>query len=578
MRIEILVSKAAQRIARIRWRELINGFFPLLTSMRPLLKRDITPALFMFGLAMVVFVAATQSKAAFIGLIAFIPLAWVAIFLLAVERPEEKRSVHSLLKIFRYQVDLAHQQLNRDPKTVDQNVLKAFDKLHTQVKVLLQKKKIRLARLRQEVMEFPYPPSPRDERWRGPSLSEMGYALGVSETFSPDSPVLALYKFSGEEQQGDGAVVDMFTIMAAGSPPSPLFSAKLYSPNPNYVVATEAVHAAAAASATPPVALTETAAVRADADAGVGYALSLLGPITLSNVRALEQNLHAMTLLLANSTRAEGMPAATVRQNLRDLLTEKMGRADALLPVAIRAVRQEPRLLVCALADASRDGEDNPAKLHAALDTLAEILLPSAPASRPGLVTLMTDMVLLVQSLGVIPADTKLLNPGLAYVEARGAETDSAFLRRVAQLVLSSTYGANEQPKMVMMSTNLSEQEFRAQLRSYSELAPGKENQQVLDTLLVGLNVKRLMLNIVSGNVSVTVKDIPNFPRDKPIPYLLLSANPALLDVEGLAPPHQHVLWTLNGRALEANSDKLDALYFDQWYQAIRHPDIKRVA
>jgi hypothetical protein len=87
------------------------------------------------------------------------------------------------------------------------------------------------------------------------------------------------------------------------------------------------------------------------------------------------------------------------------------------------------------------------------------------------------------------------------------------------------------------------------------------------------LNVKRLTLNVIDGDQPVAVMDILGVSAAPSAPYCILSANPALVDLAGLAPPVHHLLWTLNGRALavdEAARNAYDALHFGLWEKAIQ--------
>jgi hypothetical protein len=545
----------------------------------------------------VLYTGITQSRLGFFALIAVLPAAWIVVFILAVRNPGERRSLDSLLKRFKHQVDLATQQLNTSPAAVDQNVLQAFDKLHAEIKALLTQKKIRFTQLRRAVMHFPYPDAPQQSsRWRPPSLSELGYVIGVCEKFSPDSPFMALYKYYGEERNSDGSLGDTFTIMSASVPRAhaALFVAKVHSPIANYANyesadggwppapkpdrtasltqrrPTDATITTLATIETRATVATE-AIEASDVGNNLGYALSLLGPITLLNAHGLEQNLQAIVRLPADSARPTVMPAAWARRNLRDLLTEKLEHSQVQLSMARQALQLEPQLLVAAMADASRHFENHPAQILPALTLLAEILTPQAPASRLGLISLMTELVVLIQSLPIIPAGQRIANPDVVCIEARGAETDAGFLRRVAHWVSPAVQGTKINAAKVTMTTNLTEEAFRAQLRGFIELKPGAQDQAVIDALLVALNVKRLVLHIVDGNRLLKVREHLHSPGHKASPWLLLSANPALVDLTGIEPPIQHLLWTLTGRALDAGRSDFTALHFDRWSKIIAH-------
>ncbi len=521
----------------------------------------------LFGLGMALYVGLAQSKSALVVLIVFLPLAWLFVFILAVKKPGERRSALSLLKRFTHQVDLANQQLSSDPKLIDRNVLAAFDKLHGEIKSLLAQKKVRFAQLRQVILRFPYPAAPQQgTRWRPPTLSELGYVIGIGEKYSPNTPLLALYKFSGEGRNKDGLVADTFTIMAASVPlaHAALFAAKVYSPITNYAAANSPPLAAAGPGGMPPQALPKPRAVSGE-DNAVGYALSLLGPITLLSTRSLVRNLLAIARLPADTALSTAIPATALRRHLRDLLTDKLEHAEAPLTMARDALRQEPQLLVCAIADASRDLKDSTAEILPALTLLAEILIPDAPASRPALMSLMTEVVVTIQSLRVIPAGQPIVNPGVVLIEARGAETDAGLLERVAHWVLPAVQHSKTTAGRVIVTTHLTEEAFHAQLRSYSDMKPGKHDQAVIDVLEVALNVKKLLLHTSGENRPVKVHELLHSPGKKPVSWLLFSANPALVDLTGSGPPAQHVLWTLSGRALDTGGIDLKIPHTGRW-------------
>lgn len=384
----------------------------------------------------------THSETALLALIAFLPVAWLFVLLLAVVNPGKRVSVLSLLKTFKHQVDVAGQQYRDDTKSIDQHVLREFDTLHTGIKALLARKlvrkKARFNHLRQEILRFPYPATQQQgPRWRPPTLSELGYVVGISEKFFPDSPLLALYKFSGEGRNSDGTLADTFSIMAASVPAAhaALFAAKIYSPITNTAAAnSQSIGLLGPPTLPPRPEFTQSAAT--DEDNGMGYALSLLGPITLLSARELARNLQAIAQQPADKAAQAVMPAAVLRRLQRDLLTEKLEHAQAPLQMARHALLQAPQLLIAAMADASRDLKDSTTEVLPALGALAEILAPAAPAARPALVSFMSELFASVQALRVIPAGQAIVNPGITLIEGRGAETDAGFLKLVAQWVL----------------------------------------------------------------------------------------------------------------------------------------------
>lgn len=548
--------------------------------MRSILINATTVVIVLGGLGLALFAGMAQSQTAIVALLVYLPLAWLTIFIVALRNPGERRSVLSMLKRFRHQVDLAKQQLSSDSAFIDANVLAAFNKLHAEISALLAQKEIRIAELKRELERFPYPTvSEQGPRWRPPTLSELGYVIGLSENIAPDIPLLALYKFSGEERNDAGSVVDTFTILPASVPRihAAQFSAKVHAPKSSYIFAIN--HPAAAPSSIVPAAtIAQTRPDEANevvlatrADNNVGYALSLLGPVTLSHTRELAQNIRAMAHLPVDTAPSSAMTDAWVQRNLRDLLTERLAHSPVPLVQARQALQQEPQLLIAAIADACRGDENNRTTLLPTLATLTEILLPSAPASRPALVALANDILAFIQSLPVISTAHKMVNPGVVYVEARGAESDAAFLQQVAYWLVPGNQDASVRNAQVIMTTSMAEQAFREQLREYSELQPGQENLAVLDVLLVALNTKKLTLHRADGSRPVSLRRHLPATGNKPLRWLLFSANPALADLTDCPPPVQYILWTLTGRALDLGQNELAAQYYLRWHAIIRH-------
>ncbi len=545
--------------------------------MPPIFTKTVTTVIVLFGLALALYAGISQSKTAFIVLAALLPVAWLLIVILVINNSGERRSANAQLRRFKYQVDLAKQQMNGDPKKIDQNVLKAFDILQDEIQSLLAQKRVRFKRLRQEILRFPFRTTPQQgTRWQPSTLSELGYVIGVSEKFSPATPLLALYKFSGEGRNTDGSVTDAFTIITESVPHAhaALFAAKVYAPLAN-TATTRSLAPAAPELASMPPPVDPQPGTAFDEDSGVGYALSLLGPITLSGVRTLTRNFQAIARLPADTAAPDAMPAlmssAPLRKNLRDLLTEKLEHSAAPLRMARHALRQDPQLLVCAIADASRDLKEGPAELLPALAMLAEILTPITPAARPALISLMTEWVVLVQSQQVIADKQPIVNPGVVIIEARGAETDAGFLERVAHWALPAAQQPAANSGGVIATTHLTAGAFHAQLRAYSEMQPGRHGQAVIDALEVALNVKKLALNTVDHNRPIKARELLHSPGKKPARWLLFSANPALVDLTGSTPPVQHVLWTLSSRALDAGSVDFKTLYGDRWQALVSH-------
>jgi hypothetical protein len=137
----------------------------------------------------------------------------------------------------------------------------------------------------------------------------------------------------------------------------------------------------------------------------------------------------------------------------------------------------------------------------------------------------------------------RLRNPGVAYVEARGAE--AGFLQRLAQLIITTE---SHRPDLIV-TTNLTPAAFREVLSGFAKLMPSAENRAVIDTLLDALNANRMTLNAVTGSQPLRVDALLRATGAMAGEVLVLSADAALVVCDDVAMLH-YVLWTLAGHTL----------------------------
>jgi hypothetical protein len=197
-------------------------------------------------------------------------------------------------------------------------------------------------------------------------------------------------------------------------------------------------------------------------------------------------------------------------------------------------------LFVATLADIERNHQDNPARLRSALDAIADILVPAPNPAQAEVLLALQRLALTLQPLTVLGDEERLNHPGLIYLEARGAESDAEFLKRLAQLIKPAV-------PLLLMTTTLSLHEFQSQLRGYVELQPDAAHQAILATLQHALQDGKLKLNTVSDSAPVAVRGLIGELGSK---TLVISANPLLTDMDGIENPVAYVLWTLSSHAL----------------------------
>lgn len=525
-----------------------------MTSLR--LIKTVVSLAFLIGILLVLLATYRGgSDTNFLLLVGFVVAAWIVVFYFVIWPDDNAYSARKLLSSFTYHVDLARQQHGTDTRILEQQVLKAFEKLHNDTEALLQKRLIRIAQLKREVMRFHIPPSPhaaKSTRWRPPTLSEMGYVLAAADKYTRGEPVLALYKFSGEARSGAGQVADTYTILKEGrlSDFSGNFEAKVQSPFP---IALDAPPVARDASGDEvPMSRIDTPLdALADSEHNVAYILSLLGPVTTLNNAVLNDNLRAMSALAPDPAHARVLSAASVRSWQRSALTERIGYLKSSLPLARRALQQEPQLMVGALADIYRNGDDDAAALSFCLATIADMLAPLSAQPRHDIEYWLSEFTRLTQNM-TVATGAPLENPGIAYIDARGTEADAALLRRAAELTSTAAKDAGERGIRVHLFSDLTDQAFRRQLRGFRELNAGAEDQAVIHALLQHLNEDKLSLHQVDGNETLKAKAFPRPAGHQPGNELYYAVNPAGIELEGAAPQARYVLWTLSGRALHA--------------------------
>lgn len=531
------------------------------------MQNHVTPVLGFVALVLIPCFLFLEPASAFYVLLAVIVPAWLLILFLAARNLQDTRSVASLFRDFEYQVDRVRQNVRHEPQAVDQGVQAAFDQLHADVASLLRRRRIRMAQVKREVQRFHAPDKPLGVRWRPPTLREMGYMVAAAETYSPDTAVLALYKYSGEERNHRGAVADTYTILKEGASPafSAAFKAKIQSSLLVALAPREAAVAEAhAAPATAMPAAADNTGGAADADHNVGYILSLLGPVTLPSARVWEASLRAIARYPADA--AQALPADMVWSNLRSVLTAPMLHHGDRLAAASAAIRQAPHLLLCAAAgrEPCQSAEDGTDARCSALAALAEMLAQNDDeASRAGLANAARVVVSSIRALEPVPAQQPLVNGGCAYVEARGAESDAGLLKRIAQLLAPAPPSTDEH--RVLVVSHLTRNAFEQRLRGYAALSPGIDDQGVIEALLEGVQSNALALHTVTGLRALKAQDLLNAQRG---PYTILSCDPTRVDVEGLECGMQYLLWTAAGRALKVDPHTL--LYLRPAAQQIR--------
>ena len=460
------------------------------------------------------------------------------------------RRARAWLNVFYFQVDTIQRQFGPESKRIDDQVQMAFDKLHDGMRLLLQKKQVRLFHLKRAVMRFDAPDVPMNAKRH--TLSRLGYVLAASRKFDPAAPVLALYKYTGEARASNGMVADTYAILKEGSSMvfSHSFKAKIQSPFVTTLASQINVSAAndAADATTAPV----------EADHNVAYILSLLGPIKLMKAHWVESNLNAIAALPQAALAPAPLVAMSAWANLRSLLTEDIRRIEPTLAAARTAMQQQPLLLIAALAEIDRYQQRDHTQLFSLLGKVATALKSSTGETHHiSTQALMLAYAQVIQSLEPIAPYQRIENPGVAYVEARGAEADAGFLMRIAYLTAPTNPLANNTYRGVIVTTNLTVDGFRTQLKGYAAFKPGKEEQAVVAHLLTRLDARQLIINTVEGTSAVSAKSALARRIGKYDHCLVLSANPALVDISGVEANLSYYLWTLSGQTFHVTGENL---------------------
>lgn len=482
--------------------------------------------------------------------------AWIVFCFYFVWPGDSTSQLRRLLRSFTYQVDRARQRHRDNSKQIDEDVFKAFAKLHAEIDALFRKHRLRVPQLRRAVMRLETRERSTGTRWQPPTLMQMGYALTATDKYQRGGSLLALYKFSGEERTRAGAIVGAYTIVKEGVADTftGKFDAKVHTPDPVDFKTTEAAReragpaAAVARADSPPMGST-------DSEHNVGYILSLLGPLSDIDSTVLTDNLRAMAALAEDPAGVHPLTMAALRGWQRSVLTERIGYLESSLPLARRALRQAPQLLAAALADLLRETGQHASALSDCLAAMTDILVPVSRHDRGSIEQLLGNFVAQVQDMQVVPAAQALDNPGIAFVDLRGAESNSAMLRRVAELLATRAPEAGVQVYRVHVFIQISAQEFQSHLRGFRELNAGEQDQAALHTLLQGINEEQLALHSVESMLPLRARDFTRPAGHNHAQELFCSVNAAGLDLEGVAAQAQYVLWTLSGRALHAPVD-----------------------
>ena len=480
-------------------------------------------------------------------------LVWVIVIGMVVIRMFASSPAERVLNLFARQVARVKEQAHGQPHLIDQALAAELSKLNESLKALFTEQKIRVARLKREVVQINFQAGKPDPlgKQRLP-LRALGQVLSVAERFSPDAPIVALYKLNGEKMNPNGAVRDTYLILKTEASPDQdsEFMAKIHSPIKNYsVAATGGVLATAAG-------LPSESAIRAAAssDQNVEYVLSLLGPVKPLRLDELDRRLQTIVHHRASFASSGRLPALDVSRVLRALLTGQMDPREHSSLAAQQALQQEPQLFIDALAGIDHERAYK-AGAPACFATLAELLEPSSPQLQSALVRLMIGHTALISACEVVPEDAKIRVLGVTYVDARGAEGDAGFLRRVAQLLDAAAPLSAAKAKKFFVTTNLTEAEIQVQLRKFRELISADDkNQLVIAAMLQALDEKSLVLNTVAGSEPVNVQSLVGRAEN----IVVFAANPALVDLAGVSSMAGFIYWTLSSVAREVLARDVD--------------------
>jgi hypothetical protein len=524
-----LVNRFEERIAGGRWAKPAQHLSMFTARWKARLE-SIKPWIWAALVAGTIVVIASP---AFLGLYAGVFLlkamflVWAIVIAVVVARLYATSAAEPILNLFARQVARVKEQAHGQPDVIDQALVAELSKLNESLKALFIEQKIRVARLKRAVVQINFQADKPDPlgKPRLP-LRALGHVLSVAERFSPDAPIVALYKLNGEQMNPDGTVRDTYLILKTEASPDQHaeFMAKIHSPIKNYSVA--ATDGALAAMAELP----SQSAIRAPAssDQNVEYVLSLLGPVTPMRLDELDRRLRTIVDHRASFASSGRLPPLDVSRVLRALLTGQMDPREHSSLAAQQALQQEPQLFIDALAGIDHE-RAHKAGVPACFATLAELLAPSSPRWQSALVRLMIGHTALISACEVVPEDAKIRVRGVTYVDARGAEGDAGFLRRVAQLLDAAVPLLAANAKKFFVTTNLT-------------------------AMLQALAEKSFVLNTVSGSEPVNVQSLVGGAEN----IVVFAANPALVDLAGVSSVAGFIYWTLSGLAREVLARDVD--------------------
>jgi hypothetical protein len=305
--------------------------------------------------------------------------------------------------------------------------------------------------------------------------------------------------------------------------------------------------------------------------AAVGRLLNPLqrqDPSRLPSGVKLISNLNALRGLAAvREVPVKAQSQEEIRLALWSLFTGTVSlESDADKVRIINALRAEPALLVRAATDISRDGTYSSFDTHwdvIQLRMTETLRLLASPENKKDVDAWVAQTIVHTDSLNPMPGNVALNNPGLAYVEGRGAEKDLTLLARVAQLTRSEK-GAT------YMTIN---GDFNDVLKAAQADADGR---LLAKELRAAVKAGRLKVVTVTGSdpadpVAVVAQadgtDASVAEKRLAGGVLVLAANPLLVDMRRLTRIVEFLIQTLNGRTLSVTGDIHELIQMDQKIQ-----------
>lgn len=236
---------------------------------------------------------------------------------------------------------------------------------------------------------------------------------------------------------------------------------------------------------------------------------------------------------------------------------------------ALRAFRQEPSLLVRAMADLARDETGFGDKIGDLQKAVALVLSQGDNDETDRALSSVKEMVSQTQTFTAIARETSIVNPGIAYVEGRGAENDLGFLVRLGQLLTPTN--ENPEPRLFitsnMDSRGLEAAVGRAKLDLKPEDAVSNNAIKILTEAFGKKDsygvIKRAQISVIKANGNEVINAVDAMTRladkDQRITLevlrssrlLVMVVNDELADLTGLERIVQFILRTLNGRDLD---------------------------